>query len=76
MVGIAYMHGGYVPGTVGMRRSWGGARSDANGEIKGTKELRCVEGGSEKREDGEDVDLGDAQELGGVHVVPLSEFMS
>ena len=74
MVGIAYMHGEYVPGTVRMRRSsWGEKRR--RGEIKGTKELRCVEEDREKREDGDDVDLGDAQELGGVHVVPVSEFV-
>ena len=50
-------------------------RGNASREIKGTKELWRVEEGREKRKDGEDVDLGDAQELGGVHVVPVSEFV-
>ena len=42
----------------------GGTRANASREIKGAKELRHVEEGRGKREDGEDVDLGDAQELG------------
>ena len=39
------------------------------------KELRGMEEGREKRQDREGVDLGNAQELGGVHVVPMSEFV-
>ena len=34
-----------------------------------------MEEGREKCEDAEDVQLGDAQELGGVHVVPVSELV-
>lgn len=28
-----------------------------------------------EREDGEDVELGDAEELGGVHVIPVTELV-
>ena len=68
------MHGGHVPGTAGMRRSSGGRDARAAGKSK-AKELQGMEEGREKRQDREDVDLGDAQELGGVHVVPVSEFV-
>lgn len=30
----------------------------------------------EEREDGEDVELGDTEQLGGVHVVPVTELVS
>ena len=43
----------------------GGTRDNASREIKGAKELRGVEEGRKKRQDREDVDVGDAQELGG-----------
>ena len=48
----------------------GGRDATAAGKSK-VKELR----GREKRQDREGVDLGNAQELGGVHVVPMSEFV-
>ena len=53
----------------------GGTRDNASRGIKGAKELRGVEEGRKKRQDREDVDVGDAQELGGVHVVLMSEFV-
>jgi hypothetical protein len=34
-----------------------------------------VEECGEERQDGEDVHLGDAEELGWVHVVPVAEFV-
>jgi len=48
---------------------------DGPREIKGTYKLRRVQKGGKEREDTKDVDLGDAEELGGVHVVPVTEFV-
>ena len=50
-------------------------RCNGSGEIKSAKELRGMGEGREKHQDRGDVDLGDAQELGRAHVVPMSEFV-
>ena len=70
------MHGGHVHRTAGMRRSSEDEvqRQRGNQRREGTV-ARGGRQGREKHKDGKDVDLGDAQELGGVYVVPVSEFV-
>ena len=50
-------------------------RRDRPREIKRAYKLRRVQKRGKEREDAENVDLGDAEKLGGVHVVPVAEFV-
>ena len=68
------MHAGHIHGTAGMRRSSEDEMQRQQG-IRGAKELRGMGEGREKHQDRGHVDLGVAQELGRVHVVPMSEFV-
>ena len=54
-------------------RRW--TRRNRPREIKRANKLRRVQKRGKEREDGEYVDLGDAEELGGVHVVPVAELV-
>lgn len=45
------------------------------GEIEGAEDRRGVKEGGEQGEDGEDVDLRDGEEFGGVEVVPVAELV-
>ena len=65
------MHGGHVPGTAGMRRS---LEDERQRQRENQRREGTAGGGGrqEKRENGKDVDLGDAQQLGGA---PVSEFV-
>ena len=48
---------------------------DFGWEVKRSQEERGVEERGEEREDGENVQLGDGEQLGRMHVVPVTKLM-
>lgn len=50
--------------------------SDLLREVEGPQERGSVQEGGEGGQNGEHVKLGDSHELGGVEVVPVTEFVS